>query len=80
MNLPNYIGVYVWCPLEGCARRDPKGLYAKAQSSEIAYCHGGLRPHQVPENPKIILDTDSATVEECVELVLANGRFLGYIS
>ena len=50
-----FLEIFVDCPLEECARRDPKGLYARAQRGEIAEFTGISSPYQRPENPELRL-------------------------
>ena len=54
-NINNLILGYVKCPIEICARRDPKGLYQKAFNKEINTLIGVNRPYIEPDNPDIIL-------------------------
>ncbi|MDX8481239.1 sulfate adenylyltransferase subunit CysN [Mesorhizobium sp. VK24D] len=62
-----FIEVFVDTPFEECARRDPKGLYARALSGEIKNFTGVDSPYQVPENPEIHLETLGRTPEEMAE-------------
>ena len=64
--------VYVSCPLEVCEQRDPKGLYKKALSGEIADFTGISSPYEEPLRPELVLKSAEASVEECVtQLLLA---------
>src|SRR5690606_4187978 len=67
----NFIEVYVAAPLETCAARDVKGLYAKAFAGELKEFTGVSDPYEPPETPEITLHTDRETVEESVAKVLA---------
>jgi adenylylsulfate kinase len=68
---PNdFIEVYCRCSLDVCEDRDVKGLYKKARAGEIKEFTGISAPYEEPGNPEIIVDTDKATVEECVDVVL----------
>ncbi len=51
----DFIEVFVNTPLEECERRDPKGLYAKARSGEIAGFTGVDAPYEPPERPDLEL-------------------------
>jgi bifunctional enzyme CysN/CysC len=51
-----FIEAYVNTPLEVCADRDPKGLYAKAKSGEIKNFTGIDSPFEAPEYPDITLN------------------------
>ncbi len=67
----NFIEVYVNAPLEVCASRDVKGLYAKAFAGEIQGFTGVNDPYEAPENPEIVLHTDKETLEESVNIIIA---------
>jgi bifunctional enzyme CysN/CysC len=62
-----FVEVFVDTPFEECARRDPKGLYARALNGEIKNFTGVDSPYEVPENPEIHLKTLGKTAEEMVE-------------
>jgi adenylyl-sulfate kinase len=69
----NFIEVYVNAPLEVCAARDVKGLYAKAFAGQIQGFTGVNDPYEAPENPEIVLHTDKETLEESV------GKIIDYL-
>jgi bifunctional enzyme CysN/CysC len=52
-----FIEVFVDTPIEDCAARDPKGLYAKAMRGEIKNFTGIDSPYERPEAPEIHLKT-----------------------
>jgi bifunctional enzyme CysN/CysC len=54
-------------PFEECARRDTKGLYARALKGEIKNFTGVDSPYEAPENPEIHLTTLGRSAEEMVE-------------
>ncbi|TJV53563.1 MAG: sulfate adenylyltransferase subunit CysN [Mesorhizobium sp.] len=62
-----FVEVFVDTPFEECARRDPKGLYARALSGEIKNFTGVDSPYEAPENPEIRLETLGRTPEEMAE-------------
>ncbi|PJF40169.1 MAG: adenylyl-sulfate kinase [Chloroflexi bacterium] len=66
----NYIEVFVHAPLDVCADRDVKGLYAKAFAGEIPNFTGVSDPYEAPENPEIVVHTHQETVEESVAKIL----------
>jgi adenylyl-sulfate kinase len=66
----NFIEVYVNAPIETCAARDVKGLYAKAFAGELTGFTGVDDPYEVPEAAEITLFTDRETVVESVASVL----------
>ena len=65
-----FIEVYVATPLEECARRDPKGLYAAAFAGEIPDFTGVSAPYEAPENPEIRIDTTGVSPSESAQIVL----------
>jgi len=62
-----FVEIYVQCDFEECRRRDPNGLYEKARTGMIKNFTGFSSPYEAPEKPELILDTQSASVEACVE-------------
>jgi adenylylsulfate kinase len=69
-GVDNFKEIYVKADVETCAERDPKGLYDKAKKGEIENFTGISAPYEEPENPDLIVDTMSLSLEESVELVL----------
>ena len=67
----NFIEVFVHAPLEVCAERDVKGMYAKAFAGEIANFTGVSDPYEAPENPDILIPTHEQTPEESASYVIA---------
>lgn len=66
-----FFEVYVRCSLQTCAERDPKSLYARALSGEIKNFTGIQSAYEEPVAPELVLETDSLTVDEEVDRVLA---------
>jgi adenylylsulfate kinase len=69
-NIPNLLIGYISCPIDICAERDPKGLYKKAQTGEIDTLIGYNSEYIAPDNPDIIIDTNSLDVEKCVQSLI----------
>jgi bifunctional enzyme CysN/CysC len=65
-----FVEVFVDTPLEECIRRDPKGLYARAQAGEIASFTGISAPYEAPERPELVLDTLHADAGVLADQVL----------
>src|SRR5213595_3881318 len=65
-----FIEIYVATPLEECARRDPKGLYAAAFAGEIDDFTGVSAPYEAPSDPEIRLDTTGVSPSESAAVVL----------
>lgn len=64
-----FIEVYVATPVAVCATRDPKGLYARAQTGAVASLTGVDDPYEVPEAPELVLE-GGGSLDESVRQVL----------
>tara|TARA_R110002096_G_scaffold3981_2_gene19080 strand:- start:29304 stop:31199 length:1896 start_codon:yes stop_codon:yes gene_type:complete len=64
-----FIEIFVDTPFEECARRDPKGLYAKALRGEIKNFTGVDSPYEAPQNPDIHLETSGRTPAELLDIL-----------
>jgi bifunctional enzyme CysN/CysC len=64
-----FIEVFVDTPFEECARRDTKGLYARALSGALKNFTGVDSPYEVPEKPEVHLETLGKKPEEMVEIL-----------
>jgi adenylylsulfate kinase len=76
----DFVEVLVDASLETCESRDVKGLYQKARAGEIPEFTGISAPYEPPENPELVLDTNSQSVEVSVEQLvgyLEKGGYLG---
>ncbi len=67
-----FMEVYVDTPLEICAQRDPKGLYAKAAAGEITDLTGVGSPYEPPLEPELRLDTTELSEADCAAKVVAS--------
>ena len=63
--------VYIKADLKTCEDRDPKGLYAKARAGKIAEFTGISAPYEAPEEPELTVDTSQASIDACVERLVA---------
>lgn len=70
-EIPNFIEVYTKASLDTCIKRDPKGLYQKAQKGEIQNMTGIQSPYEEPLHPEIILDTEKNTPQECLDKIIS---------
>jgi bifunctional enzyme CysN/CysC len=62
-----FVEVFVNTPLAVAERRDPKGLYKKARRGELKHFTGIDSPYEEPDNPDIVIDTSSASVQESAD-------------
>lgn len=68
-RIPNFVEVYVECPLDALVARDVKGLYKKALSGEIPQFTGVSDPYEPPVNPEVTLHTAVETPEQSADKV-----------
>ena len=69
-NIKNSKTIFVDCPIEVCASRDPKGLYAKAKNKEIDTLIGFNSKYISPSNPDLVLHTNSFSIKENVNQLI----------
>ena len=76
----DFLEIHVSTPLEICEKRDPKGLYARARSGEIAQFTGVSAPWEPPSAPDLDLPAHLLSVEESIvriqTLLTEQGIFL----
>jgi bifunctional enzyme CysN/CysC len=65
-----FLEIFVNTSLELCEERDPKGLYARARSGELAGLTGVGAPYEEPADADLVLSSHEETVEEEVERVM----------
>jgi adenylyl-sulfate kinase len=68
-GIPNFIEVFVDCPIEVLASRDVKGLYRRALAGEIRNFTGISDPYEAPAAPDIVIHSDRETVEESLDKI-----------
>jgi adenylyl-sulfate kinase len=78
--IPNFIEVYVECPLPVLVDRDVKGLYAKAIAGEIPHFTGVSDPYEAPLNPDVTINSSLETPEQSVAKVCDILENLGLVS
>ena len=78
-ELPNFLEVYVKCPIEVCQERDPKGLYMRAQTLETPHIVGLDMPYEEPENPELVVETDRQDIDSCTNEIISLIRQRGYL-
>jgi len=59
--------IYIKASFETCAKRDPKGLYAKVAAGEIKQFTGKDSGFEEPERADLVLDTESVDVSQSAE-------------
>lgn len=66
----SFFEILIDADLETCEKRDVKGLYAKARKGEIKDFTGISAPFEKPINADLVLDTNTLTVDQCVEKII----------
>jgi adenylylsulfate kinase len=74
-----FVEVYVKASVDECARRDVKGLYAKAFAGEIKGFTGVDDPYEDPAAPEIVVDTEQHEPDESARLIVARLEELGLV-
>lgn len=64
-----FVEVHITCDPETARKRDPKGLYAKAERGEIKGLTGYDAEHEAPESPEVRISTDEVSVEDAVRMI-----------
>ena len=62
-----FFEVHVATPVEVCAERDVKGLYAKQRAGELTGLTGVDDPYEPPLHPEAVIHTERQTLEQSVE-------------
>jgi bifunctional enzyme CysN/CysC len=74
-----FIEVFVDTPIEECRRRDPKGLYAKADSGTLKNFTGVDSPYEPPEHADLILPTPQRDPDGLARMVVDHLRAAGLL-
>jgi adenylyl-sulfate kinase len=68
-QIPQFVEVYMECPLDVLVARDVKGLYRKALAGEIPHFTGVSDPYEPPLAPEVTIHSARETPDEGVEKV-----------
>jgi bifunctional enzyme CysN/CysC len=75
-----FLEIFVDTPIEECRRRDPKGLYVKADAGQIRNFTGVDAPYEAPLDPEMRLLTLEGSADALAETVVTNLRRRGIIA
>ena len=67
----NLLEIYVEASFETCMKRDVKGLYKKAAEGKVANFTGQASGFEPPVNPALILNTETASLDESLDTLSA---------
>ncbi len=79
-TFPNYLEVYIECPIEYCAARNWRGLFEKAFKGEIKGLTGYDAPYEPPENPDVVVYADKELPEEGAQKIFQKLVEKGWVS
>ena len=79
-RIPNFVEVYMECPMDVLIERDAKGLYKKALAGEIEHFTGISDPYESPEVPELIVHSSLETPQQSVDRVWHTLKGLGLIT
>jgi adenylyl-sulfate kinase len=68
-RIPNFVEVYVECPMERLVERDAKGLYKRALAGQIANFTGVSDPYEAPLEPEVTIHSARETPEESAQKI-----------
>lgn len=64
-----FVEVFVDTPVEICAQRDPKGLYAKAQAGSLPNMTGMGQNYEAPLSPDLVIDGTADLAESAAKVI-----------
>lgn len=67
-----FVEVYLSTSVDECARRDPKGLYARARAGQITGLTGWDAPYEVPQAAQWVFDTQTHSLAEMLTALLGD--------
>jgi adenylylsulfate kinase len=67
-----FVETYLSASVDTCARRDPKGLYAKARCGQIASFTGVSAPYEAPLDAELAIDTAALSPAQSVARIFAH--------
>ena len=68
-RIPNFVEVFMECPMDVLIQRDVKGLYKKALAGEIEHFTGISDPYEQPEAAELVVHSERETPQQSVERV-----------
>lgn len=78
-QIPQFMEVYVDCPLELCIARDPKGIYRQAREGRANTVPGLQSGYEPPEKPDLIVDGTQEMPEAAARRAMIKLAEMGYL-
>jgi adenylyl-sulfate kinase len=79
-RIPDFVEVFMDCPLEVLIKRDAKGLYKRALSGQIPHFTGINDPYEPPLTPELHIHSDRESPEETLQRIWTTLGKLGLVS
>jgi sulfate adenylyltransferase len=74
-----FVEIHVATSLDVCEQRDTKGLYAKARAGLLANFTGIDDPYELPEDPDVVIHTESELPDAAAQRIVLKLEALGLI-
>jgi adenylyl-sulfate kinase len=68
-RIPQFVEVFVDCPIEVLAARDVKGLYSKALAGQLGNFTGVSDPYEPPLRADVVIHSDCEGIDESLEKI-----------
>lgn len=78
-GIPDFIEVYVDCPLPVCESRDPKGIYRRAREGKAPNVPGIQAAYEPPLAPDLVVRGDTENPEESARRIASLLVRRGYL-
>src|ERR1700691_6148071 len=79
LRIPDFVEVYVECPIDVLTARDTKGLYKRALAGEIGNVTGVSDPYEPPVDASVVIHSDRESVAEALEKIWRELEALGFV-
>ncbi|UJF33212.1 adenylyl-sulfate kinase [Paenibacillus hexagrammi] len=68
-EMPDYLEIFVNCPLAECIKRDTKGMYKKAIQGEMKNVVGIDDVYEIPQSHDLEVNTSLETIDQSMEKI-----------
>ena len=68
-SIPQFVEVFVDCPIDVLTSRDVKGLYKRALTGELRNFTGISDPYEAPVHADIVIHSDRESIEESLNKI-----------
>jgi adenylyl-sulfate kinase len=79
-RIPNFVEIFMECPVDVLVERDVKGLYKRALAGEIENFTGVSDPYEAPASPELTIHSSQETPQQSVDRVWRTLKSLGLIT